>query len=184
MPYTAGQLADRLRTLADQVDAFGADAVPRPALDADVSTLESWARKHGTQDPHPIDQVEPHALNGENTFAAMIAGTDDYHDEDAHGLPPDAETIARRFRENPLDVQQTGKDRDTLEILEGTGGPADGYVVTFDPDTGAIERARYWFQDWFEPKAFIELARDEYPATFAYLSWWTAGAALGDLDDA
>ena len=30
------------------------------------------------------------------------------------------------------------------------GGPADGFTLYCDPETGEIEKAEYYFQDWFD----------------------------------
>lgn len=175
---TPTQLADRLEAVAARTRSFEEEQLPRAVLDADLGTLERWAEKHGTDNPSAIDQVMKHARYGEETFRAMIDATGDYEEDDDADEDDRRESRDRHFRESPLDASVNG---DRLEILESTGGPASGYHVEYNPRTGAIERARFWFQDWFEGKAFEEITDTEYPATWEYLGFWAELAAEGVL---
>lgn len=38
----------------------------------------------------------------------------------------------------------------TYNVLLSTGGPADGFRLTFDPESGDLIRGEYYFQDWFD----------------------------------
>jgi hypothetical protein len=61
-----------------------------------------------------------------------------------------AETLADELRDEPLSVDKLVTYRVTLS----TGGPASG--VDFRSDGTAAA----WYQDWFTPKVYAELADD------------------------
>lgn len=167
MTWTVGDLAGRLRSLADQVAAFPAeDRAPRPLVDP-LGDIEQWAKKHMQPELHArscIDRIEAQAKSNEETFQSMIDGEDDYAPDDGEDKD-DARYQA--FSESPLSVTRKGS---VIDVMESWGGPSDGYEVTMDGYL--IERVRYYFRDWFDG-AWLEIDQRDYPATFRYLEYIT-----------
>jgi len=75
-----------------------------------------------------------------------------------------------KLEEMPLSFEKviTNHRRETIEyeILLGTGGPADRVYVITD-FSGAIESAKYQFQDWFQPWTTAEGQDSELVERFA-----------------
>lgn len=47
---------------------------------------------------------------------------------------------------DPLSIER----RITYHVALSTGGPADGFRLTFDPEDGQLIRGEYYYQDWFD----------------------------------
>jgi hypothetical protein len=167
MTYTVGQLAPRLRDLADKVASFTPDdKVPRPLIDP-LSELERWADKH-KNDPRSrscIDRIEEQAASNEETFLSMMTWLRLWDKTDDQDKIAAART---RIEESPLSVTRKGN---TIEIQESWGGPSDGYEIEVDGYT--VERARYYFRDWFDG-AWLDIEERDYPGTWAYLEYWAS----------
>ena len=177
MTWTVGNLSDRLRSLADKVASFDADdTAPRPLVDP-LSDIERWADKHTNDERNRscIDRIEDQARSNEETFQAMIDRTGDWAVDEGD----EKRDLSEIFDESPLSV--TRKSDDTLRVEESTGGPADGYTVTFDPSTGRVEDVEYYFQDWFDG-AKLDIDERDYPATWQYLGHLADYAAEGLLE--
>jgi hypothetical protein len=48
-----------------------------------------------------------------------------------------------------------------VQVELSTGGPADGFYITIDPEDRRIERIEYYFQDWWDG-ATRRLGGDEF----------------------
>jgi hypothetical protein len=90
--------------------------------------------------------------NGDQGDCAFCEGTGEVenpaYDENESGPP------------EPLGI--FSKRQTVVSIELSTGGPADGFRFTFDED-GDLERAEYYFQDWFDG-ATRKLDQDEAQA--------------------
>ncbi len=70
-----------------------------------------------------------------------------------------------KWREQVLDISE----RRIITVLTATGGPAYGYDFEVNEE-GEVVRARYWKQDWFEPKNYLyELDDEEADRMASYL---------------
>ena len=70
--------------------------------------------------------------------AELSERLDDYHipdDNDEEWQAPEPLSIERQI---------------TYHVALSTGGPADGFRLTFDPESGLLIRGEYYFQDWFD----------------------------------
>ncbi len=174
--YATGALAERIRDLAARVAAFDPDdRVPRPLIEP-LSQLERWAEKHGNDEENRscLDRIEAHAASNEETYRGMMFFLDGWSRSDNDDRREQAE---ERVRESPLSVVQNG---DTVKIEESTGGPADGYEIEIDTQTGKLYSAEYYFRDWWDG-ATIEIEQRDYPATWRYLEYWASAGAEGIL---
>jgi hypothetical protein len=61
----------------------------------------------------------------------------------------ESENVSENARETLYDYGLSVERRTVLRWTISTGGPADGFDVTYD-DEGQAVRASYWFQDWFD----------------------------------